>query len=92
MTHLSLFLVVSVFAALLVSLLNALLRIWALHVTLMNYFLRAGMLRQSKHVDYFTLDVSTFITYVRLEFFKKKMQECVGLAVLDKLTCALRSW
>lgn len=57
----------------------------------MNYFLRTGMLRQSKHVDYFTLDVSTFITYVRLEFLKK-MQECVGLAVLDKLTCALRSW
>lgn len=79
MAHLSLFLVLSVFAALLVSLLNALLRIWALHVTLMNYFgfifvfvfLRAGMLRQSKHVDYFTLDVSTFITYVRLEFLKK---------------------
>lgn len=74
--HLSLCLVV--FAALLVSLLNALLRIWALHVTLMNYLgfvfvflLRAGMLRQSKHVDYFTLDVSTFITYVRLEFLKK---------------------
>lgn len=57
----------------------------------MNYFLRTGMLSQSKHVDYFTLDVSTFITYVRLEFLKK-MQECVGLAVLDKLTCALRSW
>lgn len=90
MPHLSL-IFSCVFAALLVSLLNALLRIWALHVTLMNYFLRTGMLRQSKHVDYFTLDVSTFITYVRLEFLKK-MQECVGLAVLDKLTCALRSW
>lgn len=64
-----------VFAALLVSLLNALLRMGsACHLDeLLRFyfcfvFLRAGMLRQSKHVDYFTLDVSTFITYVRLEF------------------------
>lgn len=34
------------------------------------------MLRQSKHVDYFTLDVSTFITYVRLEFLKKNAGMC----------------